>query len=151
MKAEPSLKSTVYLSLCSQIILFLPHLRTVTLEDQPVLADMLHSSTQPTKRCAFLTCTRQLLFLAVTSQRVVLCLRRGCLSMWGLRSGVTLPTHWKWIPTSYFQSFWPKVKSCHMETLLASTGHPEMLLLTTLSMEHCPKLYGKLDKFVSMF
>lgn len=152
MKAESPLKSTVCLSICSQIILFLPSLSSVTLEDQSVLTDMLHGITQRTYRCAFLACTSQLLFLAVTSQRIVLPLRRGSFSMRDLSGGVALLTHWKWIPrhTLYFQSFWPGVKSCHMETLLASTGHPEMLLLTPVSMEHCPRLYGKLD-FFSVF
>lgn len=149
MKAESSLKSTVCLSICSQIILFLPTLSNATLEGRSVLADILHSTTQRTCKRAFWACTSQLLFLAVSSQRVVLPLRRGSLSMQGLRSGVALLTHWKCIPmhTSYFRSYWPRVKSCHMETLLASTGHPEMLLLTTVSLEHHPKFYGKLHFF----
>ena len=152
MKAESYLTSTVCLSVCSQIILFLPSLSSVTLEHWSVLTDMLHSVMQWMYRHAILACTSQLLLMAVTSQRVVLPLRRGSLSMRGLRSGVALLTHWKWIPmhTSYFHSFWPSVKSCHRKTLLASTGHPEMLLLTTVSTEHCPILYGKLD-FFSMF
>lgn len=142
MKAESSLESTVCLSICSQIILFLPALSSITLEDQSVLTGMLHSTTQQTSTCAFLACTGRLLFLAITSQRMVLPRRRGSLPMQGLRSGAALQTHCKQIPihTSYFQSFWPWVKSCHVKIPLAST----------VSTQHCLRLYGKLE-FFSMF
>ena len=143
MKAESSIKRTVCLTVCSQIILFLPRLSSVTLEDRSVLTAMLHSITQWTRRCAFLACTSQLLFSAVTSHRAVLLLRKMFPSMWGLRSGAALLTHWKWTRSTLciFKASGPGVKSCHTKTLLPGTGDPEVLLLTTVSMESIT--YGK--------
>lgn len=64
-KAESFLKSTAWLPVCYQIILFPPSISAPGCRF--VLTDVLHSTPQQLCRCALLACTSQLLFLANTS------------------------------------------------------------------------------------